>query len=76
MHLTELIERQIFKKKTFQPTVTDNFMEKSAIMHFTDFKSTKYLEKTLFYPIATDACQGLSQHCHKRNQLLGMNNDL
>ena len=35
-----------------------------------------FWKKTLFYPSATNASKGSRLHCHKNNQLVGMNTDL
>ena len=51
-------------------------MEKSASMHLIKFKNAKYFEKDIILPYCHQRGQELLQHCHKSNQLVGMNNDL
>ena len=56
--------------------MTYDSMGKSASIHLIKFKNAKYFEKDIILPYCHKHSQGLPQHCHKRNQLVGMNNDL
>ena len=45
-------------------------------MHLIEFKNAKYFGKDIILPYCHKRGQGLPQHCHMSNQLVGINNDL
>ena len=56
--------------------MTYHSMGNCASMHLIEFTGTRYFEKDIILPYCHQRNQDLPQHCHKSNQLVGVNNDL